>query len=449
MKKKNILWEFFASVKLALFTFITLAVTSIIGTVIPQGQPMSFYIDKFGPTIATVFKYLDVPDMYNAWWFLSLLVLFSLNLMVCSLDRIPNVIRILKTDNLDTDPGRFEKLRNSVVLHSALPVADTVAKVPDVLAGAGWKSRSSQKEGGSLFFSQKGGWTRFGVYVVHTSILVIFVGAIIGSIFGFKASVLLPEGTGTKVVYQRNPTHTPIPLGFELFCDRFDLTYYDNGMPKDYTSYLRVRDNGRTVLKKVIKVNHPLQYKGLTFYQSSFQGMGNQYVVFLKDESNGRRRNFIIMPEEQEKWPEEKLSFGIVSQSGPDYLGHYRNKIWFSDGQGNPVEFWANDGEPVTVKRPAANYSFEIKGRFATGLEVTKDPGVWWVYIGCVMMILGLMVVFSLSHRRLWIWVRPGEKGSVIVLSGNANKNKAAFEKDLEKLTDAFKEAGELEISEA
>ena len=93
MKKKNVLWDFFASVKLALFTLITLAVTSIIGTIIPQGEPMSFYVQNFGPATATVFKYLDVPDMYNAWWFLSLLVLFSINLTVCSLERIPNVIR--------------------------------------------------------------------------------------------------------------------------------------------------------------------------------------------------------------------------------------------------------------------------------------------------------------------------------------------------------------------
>ena len=130
-------------------------------------------------------------------------------------------------------------------------------------------------------------------------------------------------------------------------------------------------------------------------------------------------------------------------------MGRYRNKIWFSDGQGNPVEFWADNGTPITVKRPSANYSFEIKGRFATGLQVAKDPGVWWVYVGCSIMILGLMVVFFLSHRRLWVWVRAEGKGSVIVLSGNANKNKAAFEKDLEKLTEAFKEAGDLKIAES
>lgn len=127
-------------------------------------------------------------------------------------------------------------------------------------------------------------------------------------------------------------------------------------------------------------------------------------------------------------------------------MGQYRNKIWFSDGQGKPVEFWADDGVPVVVKRQSANYNFEIKGRFYTGLQVAKDPGVWWVYAGCALMILGLMAVFFLSHRRVWVWVRPEGKGAVIVLSGNANKNKVAFEKDMEKIVDAFQGAGELQI---
>ena len=447
MKKNNILWEFFASVKLALFTFIALAATSIIGTVILQGEPMSYYVKEFGPTTATIFKYLHVPDMYNSWWFLSLLVLFSLNLIVCSLDRIPNVIRIVKTDNLDTDPGRFEKLRGSTVLRSALPVDELKAKVPEILAGASWKSRSAEKEGGSLFFSQKGGWTRFGVYAVHTSILIIFVGAIIGSLFGFKAWVSIPEGTGTKIVYQRNEAHTPIPIGFELFCDQFDLSYYDNGMPKDYTSHLTVKKDGKTLFKRVIEVNDPLQYKGLTFYQSSYQSLDGQFIISVKDEASGQEARYVTMARQEQKWPEKNLSFGIIDQRGPDFYGHYQNKIWFSDGQGNPVEFWTDDGAPIEIKRPSANYNFVVKGRFATGLQVAKDPGVWFVYAGCSLMILGLIVVFFLSHRRVWVWVRAEGKGSAIVLSGNANKNKAAFEKDLEKIADAFQEAGGLKIS--
>ena len=53
---KNEVWAFFSSVKLALFTFFVLAVTSIIGTVIPQGKEMQFYVDSFGAGTAKLFK---------------------------------------------------------------------------------------------------------------------------------------------------------------------------------------------------------------------------------------------------------------------------------------------------------------------------------------------------------------------------------------------------------
>jgi len=448
MKQKNVLWEFFSSVKLAIFTFIALATTSIIGTIIPQNEPMGFYIQQYGPRWATIFKYLNVPDMYNAWWFVSLLVLFSLNLIVCSLDRIPNVIRILKKDNLAVDTGRLEKTRASRHLSSRLPMAQAVDTLRSILAASGWKFQSAEREDGTLFFAQKGGWTRFGVYTVHGSILIIFIGAIIGSLFGYKASVMIAEGTSTSQVYARNEDHTPIPLGFDLRCDRFLMTYYDNGMPKDYISDLSVIKDGNVVLQKRIEVNDPLQYAGLTFYQSSYQAIDNQYVIYLKNTDTGAFQNFIVMPRRQMRWDEENVTFGIVERRNPNMLGQYQHKIWFSDGQGKPVTFWVSENRPVKLQRPGATYTFEIKQRFATGLQVAKDPGVWWVYAGCTLMLIGLGVVFFMSHRRIWVWVRPEDDGTRIIISGNANKNKDGLEKDMDKLEELVKNNSELQVSD-
>ncbi len=451
MKEKNLLWEFFTSVKLAIFTFLTLAATSIIGTVIPQNEPFGFYVENFGPRWATLFKYLDVPDMYHAWWFVSLLVLFSLNLIACSLDRIPNVVRILRKDNLAVDVGRLEKRGRSRRFVSALPLDRAADVVRGLLAGSGWTFARRERDGGVLFFAEKGGWTRFGVYTVHGSILVIFIGAIIGSIWGYKASVMIAEGTSTDQVYARDERHTPIPLGFRLRCDRFLLTHYANGMPKDYISDLSVIKDGKVVLQKRIEVNDPLQYAGLTFYQSSYQPIENQYVIYLQNTTTGAGQNFIVMPLRQMRWEEEQVSFGIVERSNPNMLGQYQHKIWFSDGKGSPVSFWVRENQPVRLERPGATYTVEVKQRFATGLQVAKDPGVWPVYIGCTLMLLGLAVVFFMSHRRVWVWVRPREKGRGcrIVVSGNANKNREGLEKDLDKIESLLQNNNELQVEGA
>jgi cytochrome c biogenesis protein len=109
-KKKNNFWDFFASVKLALFCFFTLAFASIVGTIIPQNETPVFYIQKYGEKTAEIFRLLNIPDMYNSWWFVSLLAIFSINLIVCSIDRLPTVWKMVTMDNLATKIGRLEKM---------------------------------------------------------------------------------------------------------------------------------------------------------------------------------------------------------------------------------------------------------------------------------------------------------------------------------------------------
>lgn len=63
-------------------------------------------------------------------------------------------------------------------------------------------------------------------------------------------------------------------------------------MPKEYRSDLTILDQGREILRKSIKVNAPLTYKGVTFYQSSYEGF-RDFIVTLADPDNGDKRTFM------------------------------------------------------------------------------------------------------------------------------------------------------------
>lgn len=443
----NSVWRFFASVKLALFTLFILAVTSIIGTIIPQGESPGFYIQKFGPNTAKIFQMLDVPDMYNSWWFVALLAIFSMNLIVCTIDRLPNVWRMVVLDNLATDPGRLEKMGHRSVFFTKSAVDATAASVRNILADAGWKTEQAEKEGGTLIFSQKGAWSRLGVYIVHTSIIVIFIGAIIGTVFGYKASIMLPEGATADRIFKSNAQHTVVPLDFELRCDNFSLTYYPNGAPKEFRSDLVVLDKGKEVLSKSIVVNDPLDYGGLTFYQSSYQELPNEFMVAIKDQKTGESQEFIVPPRRQATWPEENVTFGIINMGRSTQIGKKRYKIWFNDGKAAPSEFWVEDEAPVVIERPDRQFDFSIKQRFATGLQIAKDPGVWTVYIGCSLMLIGLYVAFFLSHRRIWVYITKDGKQSRILLSGSANKNRIGFERDFDALSSSLEQSEKIVVS--
>jgi cytochrome c biogenesis protein len=446
-KQKNEIWAFLASVKLALFSFFTLALTSVIGTIIPQGKEMDFYVEKFGAGTAKFFQVLNVPDMYNSWWFVSLLVLFSLNLIVCTIDRFPNIWRLVTMDNLAMDLDRILKMPQRQEFVSELPVEQLREQTEKALAATSWKFKTADKEGGRLFSAQKGNWSRLGVIMVHISILVIFAGAIIGAALGYKGFVMITEGRSAQQIYAFDAERTAIPLDFQLRCDRFVLELYDNGAPKEFMSDLVVVKDGQEVYKKTIEVNDPLVYGGLTFYQSSYQGFDDALVVDIENDASKARKKFMASYGRQMDWPEENLSFGIINRMQDGGMGRLRYKLWLKAGDQAPVQFWANQGQSVLVERPSGNYLLSLRPLFATGLQVTKDPGVWYVYLGCFLMLIGLYIAFFLSHRKVWLYISGSGERSTLRLTGTSNKNKIGFENDFAAMVTLFEQNESLKLT--
>lgn len=442
MHKKNAFVSLFASVQLALFLLFFLAATSIIGTVIPQNNVHAFYVQRYGEKTAQFLHLLDIPDMYNSWWFLGLLGLFSLNLIVCSLERIPQVFRILRRDNLAIGLEQLQKMPLRQELAIKTTPDQAMAWVATLFSQEGWRARTVDKDGGRLYAADKGGWSRFGVYVVHCSILVILAGAVIGSssvaekilhnpTFAYKGSIMLPEGQATgHITSFKQGQH--IDLDFQLRCDDFSIEYYPNGMPKTYRSQVSILEGGQVVHQAKIEVNQPLTYKGVTFYQSSYQPYQN-YRVVLKREADGLTTGAAMVTAEEVAWPQAGVKYGIINRESQGEVTR-RLKIWFNDDQGEPSLFWVNAGQEAVVDRPSGTYRLKVEQAYATGLQATKDPGVGLVYAGCILMLLGLYVAFFLSHRRLYAFVRVEDSKCRIFLAGDANKNRLGFEKKFSEL---------------
>ena len=430
MQKNNSLWQFFASVKLALVILCLIAITSIIGTVIPQKEAAEFYAANYGPRMAQLFSILDIPDMYNSWWFLALLFLLGFNLIICSIDRFPGVWKQVTADGLALTPERLQKMANRSSWTSPGSVDEVRATLLEKLQAKGFKTGSRKDSETTILFSQKGHWTRTGVYMVHASILVIFLGAIIGSLGGFKGSVMIPETQASSKVFLYDGKGVE-ELDFAVRNNKFRIEFYPNGMPKEYTSSLTVIEQGKEVLTKVIEVNDPLTYRGITFYQSSYDPYQDFVVVVTTPD--GEEQTFIIPFQQQEAWTEKNLKFGVINAK---VLGQsiVSSKLWFSDGNDSPATVWIDDGAEVTIERENGTYQVSAKQMYATGLQVAKDPGVWWVYIGCGLMLFGLYVAFFMSHRRIWLVLKPDGDQTAVLLTGSANKNRAGFEKTFENL---------------
>ncbi len=182
-------------------------------------------------------------------------------------------------------------------------------------------------------------------------------------------------------------------------------------------------------------VNDPLTYKGITFYQSSYQGY-EDFLITVTDQTTETSETLILPFQQQQNLENhEGVRIGIVNAEARGQTVT-RMKIWFNDGQGPASSFWLEAGSQATVERPGKKYTVAGKQMYATGLQVAKDPGVWVVYIGCGMMILGLFVAFFMSHRRLWLQIGKENDMTTILFAGSANKNKNGFETTFENLTE-------------
>ncbi len=438
----NSIWKFFTRIMLSVILLLSLAVTSIVGTLIPQNESPAAYFQEYGEFLYRIFDVFDFFDMYNSWWFQLLIVLLAVNIVVCSIDRLKATWKIVFAKNPIFNLSRFKNhadKENLVEERSPEQLKDIYE--PLISKSFGY-ARTEQTDKGFCIFAEKWRWTRLGVYGVHLSIVLLLIGSLIGSIFGFDGYVNIPEGESVNSIRIRNPAQSKA-LDFEVLCEDFDVSFYDSGAPKEFRSSLTILENGKPVLKKDIIVNDPLRYKGINMFQSSYGPLPPKEVTLsFKSKKTGKAYQKKVLMGQQIDIPEAGGRFVIKDF---DNAFQFRGR---SIGEAFSGFLMPDNGRPIEILLPVRFPDFDQgrKGnvavsvadydrRYYTGLQVTKDPGVWVVYAGFILLIVGCYITFFMSHQRLCIdIVKKGEK-SIVMVAGTANKNKLGVPNRLKKIS--------------
>ena len=384
------IWDFFCSLKLTMFLFIALAIISIIGTVIPQGSPPPEYLQSISPAKLKLYQSLGFFDMYHSWWFILLLSLLCTNLIACSIKRLPSIWKTI-TQPVMVMGDSLEKTLPNVSTITTLGDAATLRDRVAAVLKAEFSDPVISEEGDVFhLFAQKTPWSRLAVYAVHLSVLVIFIGAIIGSLFGYKGYVNIIEGQTISNVLSRSDKE--IDLGFALRCEQFSVAKYPNGAPKEFKSIITVLENGRPVPDYTnvrVIVNDPLTYKGINFYQSSYGNAGD-YFFTASDLSGKEGATFKVDRNSPVTLPDGSSMHIIeetddVSKFAPALSGPaVQVEIHDQRGGAEKVIVYANHPELNIqhAKEHNGGLVLQYKGaqkRMYTGLQVAKDPGVWVV----------------------------------------------------------------------
>ncbi len=438
----NSLWKFFASVKLSVVLLLLLAVTSIIGTFIPQNESPEKYIKAFGEYLYKIFDIFNFFDMYHSWWFQFLILMLATNIVVCSVNRLSATWKIVFVKIPPFNISRFRKISNKEEF--------TINRSPEQLkmiyeqfvSRRFGYSRVDQTDKGFNIFAEKWRWTRFGVYMVHLSVLLLLIGSLIGSIFGFNGYVNIPEGETVSSISLRSSQQVK-NIGFGIRCDDFKVSFYDSGSPKEFRSSLSIIEGGNLVLQKDLIVNDPLRSKGISFFQSSYGPLPPRdfTLSFTSTETGKVYRESATIGQQ----------IDIPEGLGKLIIKGFRNSAVF---RGNNIgeaflgTLTQKNGDSIFILLPLRYPSFDrkrkddvivsvdgYKQRYYTGLQVTGDPGVLVVYTGFIMMIVGIFITFFMSHQRLCIEIKKSKKKSKVMVAGTANKNKLGMQNKIEKIS--------------
>lgn len=305
--------ELISSMRFAISMLVIIAIASIIGTVMKQGEPMPNYINQFGPFWYEIFRRLGLYTVYSSWWFMAIWLVLIVSTSLCIVRNTPKMLKDMRSWRENVREESLRNFHHKAEWSAALAPGAAADQLAGRLRHLGYAVKVVVKDKGLLVTARRGAATKFGYIFAHTAIIVILLGGMLDSelpirfqewFLGkhpysgsallisdvpassrlgihnptFRGNTLISEGqtSGSAIIPQ--PSGVLIQdLPFTIHLNKFIIDFYSTGMPKLFASEVVIHDNqtGKT-FPGTIKVNQPLIYKGVAMYQSSFEDGGSK-----------------------------------------------------------------------------------------------------------------------------------------------------------------------------
>ncbi len=429
------------SLRLTIFLLLILAVVSIFGTIIPQSASPQEYLKIYRLSTYKILRILGFLDMYHAPWYFFLLALLSLNLIFCSWKRFKNTWKLF-TASFPQDESSWLKLSPRCMYLTGSKEEEVLLKIKRVWAKS-LPSLKVQRAQNILFLSgEKGRLSQLGVYFIHLGILIILAGALIGFYGGFRGQVNVKEGEKAERIFLKNGQEIFFPE-FTIRLEKFSVSFYPSGAPREFKSIISIFEKGQKMLTAPILVNQPLSYKGINFYQASYGIVSLDKVILeIEDLQTGQRFITPAFLGKQSSILENSLSLRLnrfipnFQDLGPALLINISSSPGFSEN------FWLFLNHPnFSAGEKGKRWQVRVKEWFPiyySGLQVTKDPGVEIVWIGCAFMIGGFYLTFLIAHRRLWMRLYAQGNGFSLEIVAFTNRDRQKLEEELNQIERAW-----------
>ena len=415
MKQK--LFRTIADLRFSIFILLLISFCSILGTVIEQDQTIEIYKLNY-PLTNPVLGFLTwdrilqlgLDHVYKTWWFFLLIFLFGFSLISCTfLQQFPS-LKVARRCQFFRTTEQFYRLKISTIL--------TSFAYPKILSRI-QQNQYSIFQQKNIVYCYKGLIGRIAPILVHFSMILILLGTIVGSLFGFKAQEIVPK---TEQFHIQNILTsgqlTNIPETSVRIND-FWINYTKKKTISQFYSDLSVLDaEGSEIDRKTISVNYPLIYKGLYYYQTDWNLIGLRFQT----ENN------------------ETLEYPLVNAL------NNQNKVWLTwistnanlnngfiaiiDNLEGYCSIYNQSG--IFLGNLELNEKVNFNGSFtlleiisSTGLQIKTDFGIPIIYGGFFLLMLSTLISY-ITYSQIWIV----EKQKQLFVGGTTNR--AIFDFELE-----------------
>ncbi|MDJ0620119.1 MAG: cytochrome c biogenesis protein [Calothrix sp. MO_192.B10] len=422
--------------RLAIVLLLLIALFSISGTVIEQGQSLNFYQANypehpalFGFLSWKVILILGLNDVYRTWWFLALLIFFGTSLTACTFTRQLPALKAARRWKFYDQPRQFAKLALSAEFDLGKDNTASLENLTQILSDRRYQIFQEQP---GVLYARKGIIGRIGPIVVHIGIVLILLGGIWGAMTGFVAQEMVPSGDTFQVknIINAGPLAAkPSSQDWSVRVNRFWIDYTPSGgIDQFYSDMSVLNSQGDEVDHKKIFVNQPLRYRGVTFYQTDWG------IAAVKVKINNSP--IFQLPMAQLDTKGQGRLWGTWIPTKPDLSAGV--SVIAKDLQGT-VLIYDPQGKLVNTLR--AGMSTQVNGVTlkllevvgSTGLQIKSDPSIPIVYAGFAILMAGVVSSYF-SHSQIWALQKDGR----LYVGGKTNRAQITFEREILGILDTL-----------
>jgi cytochrome c biogenesis protein len=463
-------WRTLTSMRTALILLFLLAVASVPGSILPQRGTDPIRVTTYlqnDPTKGRILDRLGFFDVFSAPWFAAIYLLLFVSLAGCVLPRSLQHWRTIRS-RPPAAPRNLGRLPEHRVVEApdGTGPQQTLDAAAAWLRTARWRVDTTSYDGRTGTVAAEKGYSReTGNLLFHVALLGLLVAVAFGSLFGFKGTVIVREGTSFADTRAQFDSFTPgkafqdstlPPFSFTL--TRFTAAYQrggaQNGAAREFSADLNVvQQPGDPATPVNVQVNDPLVVNGvkvflvghgyaptITVKDAKGQVVFRDSVVFLPQDGNFTSTGVVKVPDTV---PQLGLQGFFLPTSAVDTtFGPHSTfpaaddpevffSAWSGDlglGSGKPQSVYRIDTTTMSkigLERLKPGETWTLPGGRGTvtldgyvqwaSFSVAHDPGKELALLAAVVAITGLALSLLVRRRRVWVRVSTDDGGVTVV----------------------------------